>query len=236
MKTILLCAVISMSAACIDQLDPAPADDVDAIPRLSSNGMNQAQIQLTNLDQAALTATAVAPYTTTIDGRAYLSYLVGCALDGTQSITSGGYTYTGSLGITTGWTSGAITLSQRRWISACLLARTNSLSTAITISMRATHPSLYTTEGNFNLQEGTFYGDLFSGNNIRRACADSDTLTNSDTGKLKYRICARDYYDSGPGGSTGCGFVYDGACSTMCTLSAPNYTSCTDLNGTTWNE
>jgi hypothetical protein len=238
MKSILLLSLIAVSGACVDQIDDDGLDETTTsnVPRLAVNGMGPNQTQYTNLDAAPLTGSAISSLTATADGRAYLQYVVSCALDATQSVSANGYTFTGIYGMQTGWTTSALTLSQRRWISACVLARTNILSTSMTISMRGTHAALATVPSeltSYNRQEGTFYGDIFGGNTVRRACADADTLNGVLVG-VKARKCAfqPDPYDP----STSCSFFYDGACSAHCTVSGDGYSSCTDNVGAAWTE
>jgi hypothetical protein len=235
MKSILFLSLISLSAtACIDQLDDDQVDTTE-VPRLAANGMTPAQIQVTSLDASALTGTAIAPYATTADGRSFLSYLVGCALNSSQTLTTGAYSFTGGLGLATSWTSGAISLSDRRWVSACMLARANSGGSSVGLSLRGTHAQLFLSgEGGYAVQEGAFYGDIFAGGNVRNVCADVDVRERPMSGTLKTRLCA--HGEEGIGQPTPCGFTFAGNCETKCSLTSPNYTSCTDASGATWTE
>lgn len=240
MKTILFLCVLSISAvsgACIDQVDDDQADTTDA-PRLAANGMYPNQILVTTLDTAALTGAAITSIAATSDGQSFLSYLVGCALTSSQTLTTTGstpYSYTGSLGLAPGWTSAALSGSERKWVSACMLARSNSIGTSVSLSLRGTHPELYLSgEGGYAIQEGTFYGDIFFGGAGKHVCADVDVINRPTYGSLKTRVCA--YSDNGDGTPTPCGFIYDGLCASTCSFTSPNYTTCTDSSANTWSE
>jgi hypothetical protein len=242
MKSILFLCVISISAlsACIDQVDDDQAGTTDE-PRLAANGIAPSDILSTNLDQAALTGAAIDPYAVTSSGNRFIGYLVECALDASQSVTSTTApvkTYTGVYGLATGWTGGALSASSRRWVSACMLARVNASGLNVNISMRGSHAALATIPvelTDWNLQEATFYGDIFVGTNIRRACADVDTLTRPTVGTLPLRVCGRAAAGKNPT-TTQCAYGYDGDCAARCTTGSNGYTSCTDLTSTTWNE
>lgn len=236
MKSILLFSLIAMSGACVDQLDDNEDLTTDETPRLAVNGMLPSQMQYTSLDQAPLTASSISYLAATADGRAYLNYVVGCALDGTQSLSAGGYTFVGSIGMVPAWTTRALSLSERRWVSACVLARTNYIGTSQQISIRGTHPALVLgTDATWSHDEGAFYGDIFSGSSQqnRRACSGSAVYDGSLT-YYKGRRCT--FVDDATPSQTMCLFAYDGDCSARCAVSNGVYTSCTDTNNTVWNE
>jgi hypothetical protein len=240
MKSILFLSLISLSAtACIDQVDDDQVDTT-ATPRLAANGLLPSVMRGTTLDGAALTGATLDPYSQTANDRALMSYVIECALDSSQSLTTSTApttTYVGSYGLATSWTAGALSTADRHWVSACVLARLNATGTNVAISMRGPHAALATTSAeaaDYGVQEAAFYGDIFSGSTTTRACADVDTLTRPAYGTLPLRVCGR---ATGPKlASTACGFVYDGACSATCTTGANGYTSCTDKAGTTWHE
>ncbi len=240
MKSILVCSLISLSTvtgACVDQVDDDSSIDgpTTDTPRLAANGMVPSQIQMTWLNSAALTSYAIQPYAGTADGRAYLAYLVSCALDSTQSITTGSYTFVGSLGIAPSWTSSALSATNSHWVSACMLARSNYSGTSVNLSMRGGHPQLYLSgEGGYNVQEGAYYGDIFFGTNSRNVCADVDVLNRPTYPTLKTRLCA--HGDDGVGAPSMCGFIYAGTCASVCSFTSPNYTTCTDASGIPWTE
>ncbi|CAN5918540.1 hypothetical protein BH11MYX3_BH11MYX3_39610 [soil metagenome] len=236
MKSILFLSVI-LFGACVDVVDDSVAEDSTDVPRLSSNGMSPSSLQATYLDGAALTGASVSPYLGTSGSQLFINYMVGCALDSTQSITSGSLTFYGIHGLAPSWSSGALTLSQRRLVSACLLARTNWSGSNMTISMRGTSPalSLVGTEGTtYSKQEGAYYGDLFGGQFTRHVCMGADVIANPLATQFKTRKCA---IDNDQGSSTSmCDFRIAGDCTSHCTVSGDAYSSCTDLNGTSWAE
>lgn len=239
MKSILFVSLISLSAtACID----ADTDETitENAPRLAANGLLPSYMRGTTLDQAALTGTALDPYSQSANDRALMAYVVECALDSSQSVTTTNpvVTYYGSHGLAPSWTSGALSTASRHWVSACVLARLNATGANIEISMRGAHAALATTTAeaaDFGVQEAAFYGDIFAGSYTSRACADVDTLTRPNFGTLPQRTCGR-LIAAPRAATTYCNFVYDGACSTTCTPGANGYASCTDRSGTTWNE
>ena len=145
MKSILfLCGICisAVSGACIDQLDDDRADTTSE-PRLAANGISPSDILSTNLDQAALTSAAIDQYAVTATGNRYLLYLVECALGTTQSVTSTTApvkTYIGQYGLATGWTGAALSATNRRWVSACMLARVNATGENVNNSMRSALP------------------------------------------------------------------------------------------------
>ena len=235
MKSILFVSIISLAAAaCVDQLD-GEQDETTEVPRLAANGMTPNQIQVTSLDAAALTGTSIGSIASTADGRSFLSYLVGCALTSSQTLTTGSYSFTGSLGLAPEWTTGALSLSDRRWVSACVLARSNSAGSSVSLSMRGTNAQLFLSgEGGYGVEEGAFYGDIFVGGAGRHVCADVDVRERPMYGTLKTRMCA--HGDEGVGQPTVCGFTFAGNCESTCSFTSPSYTSCTDASGGTWSE
>lgn len=234
MKSILLFSLIAMTGACVDQPEDNSDVTITDTPRLAVNGMLPSQMQYTNLDQAPLTSTAIGYLAATSDGRAFLNYLVGCALDGTQSITANGYTFTGSVGLVTAWPTRSITLSERRWVSACIIARTNYIGTSQQVSIRGPHPALaVSSDSGYNKEEGAYYGDVFSGATMRRACSDPGTYDGSLIG-YKGRRCS--FEDANNGGHTMCGYDWDLDCGPHCVKVNGVYTSCTDTTNVTWNE
>ncbi len=237
MKSILFLSVV-LAGACVDVVDDTSPEDSTDVPRLSSNGVSPSNLQSTYLDSAALTSTAVYSLAASSSSRNFLNYVVGCALDSTQSVTSAGYTFYGVHGLASSWTSGALTLSQRRWVSACILARTNYSGATMTISMRGSNAalSLVGNEGTttYLKQEGAFYGDLFGGQFTRRACAGADLLANPLAVAFRSRQCANP--DDATPDQTMCAFAYDGDCASHCTAGGDGYSSCTDVNATAWAE
>jgi len=236
MKSTLILALLSVSSlgACIDQQD-TPSDDVSADPRLATNSMLPSVISPTAIYAAPLTGVALANsgLEASAGGRSYLSYIIDCALQTGQSVTSNyqlsHYTYPGNIGIAPAWTTRALTLQEMRYISSCVLARANYFGQAVTISMRADAAGFATTPdeaANYNVEEGAFYGNIFAtlGHQLH-ACNGVDQVRDGDTyGDLPLRQCAQE--DPNNLGYTLCGFVFDGNCADVCVVNGDHYTTC----------
>jgi hypothetical protein len=224
---------------CLDVAPGPEGDVVDEAPRLGANAMLPGQIQATQLNKAAITGTSINSVAQTSDGRAFLGYLIGCALDSSQSIstTVGGFNYTfpGVLGVETAWTSRALTTSESRWVSACVLARVNLTGTSVTISMRGSNSALYTDSNDapYLTQEGAFFGNIFLSGTPKFGCNGTDQYNHDGYGDLALRECANT--DPNNVGKTKCGFTDRLQCTNVCT-SGSYYTGCSDGSGNTYNE
>ena len=166
------------------------------------------------IDNPALIATAQA--------RQQLKYLASCALDPDTTLygVQDGQTYEfpGGMGLAPAWSTRALTLAERRWVSACILARTNAFGVSVQISMRATDTafaSLSATPDEINshsLYEGAFYGDLFAEQATAFVCVGSNHASDQHARARRQRVCT----DVAQDGSalTQCGFVQTGLCPT----------------------
>lgn len=82
-----------------------------------------------------------------VDAQHFMSYLVGCALKETQSITwmdpltSTLKTWKGKAGLCHQWASGAPTDECKRRVSACILARNNAFGRRVELSLRGEDPT-----------------------------------------------------------------------------------------------
>ncbi|MEL7154119.1 MAG: hypothetical protein AAFN51_10105, partial [Pseudomonadota bacterium] len=80
----------------------------------------------------------------TPEARQRLSYLASCALSSEAELvgTFSGQTHNfpGGIGLAPNWAQRSLTKTERRWVSACLLARTNAFGVPVKISMRAEKP------------------------------------------------------------------------------------------------
>src|SRR3954469_18225154 len=99
----------------------------------------------------------------------FMSYLVGCALRDGDSVTytdkGQSFTFAGDLGLAPEWKDHACGGSCQRWISACLLARTNAKGEHVRISMRGDNDGLALDPGEllqYRTFEGAYYGNLFT--------------------------------------------------------------------------
>ena len=74
--------------------------------------------------------------------REQLKYLVGCALaEETEAYTTVDgeeYIFEGDMGLAPQWIDKGLTPEEERWVSACMLAKTNFFGKHVRISMRCT--------------------------------------------------------------------------------------------------
>lgn len=149
--------------------------------------------------QAAMASLATGPMSAstpladTRDGRALLSYLAVCALqEGAEVVTTASdgsqYRMSGHLGLAAGWKLGAVSGSEKRWISACLLAHANAYGLNVEIDLHGEHPALAgAVAPGFEAQEAAFYGDLFQ-TGTAFACVGSSP---SEADGMPKRVCGR---------------------------------------------
>lgn len=166
--------------------------------------------------------------TVNVDSLELLSLLIACAIPADTVIDPNGLGFFGEIGLAPNWVTRALTITEKRWISACVIARVSGDFLANAVSLRGIHPALSTNtdeQGGWTLQEGAFYGNIFTaadhpvewlackgyngGNGIDRICAEPDP---SDS-KL-----------------TECGFRFAGNCLDVCKIRPPVstgfYTQC----------
>jgi hypothetical protein len=108
-----------------------------------------------------------------------LEYMVSCALEPGQSVEvavdGDVMVYEGSLGLAPQWGTegGACDGECQGWVSACLIARTNFLGVTQPISLLGEHENLEPTAEEsiaFDVEEATYFGDLFSKTRTLYAC------------------------------------------------------------------
>lgn len=110
------------------------------------------------------------------EGEKVIRYLVECALDDGDSITvvpvgDEALLFGGHLGLAPQWKTGPCDETCQRWVSACLLARTNETGAEITLFVQGDHPSLgFGIEPTFPHYEGTFFGNVFADPAAMHAC------------------------------------------------------------------
>jgi hypothetical protein len=178
--------------------------------------------------------------------RMFLKYLVGCALDATQSFSFSwtdalgavhAEAYPGILGIAPSWATQPLTDgTKQRLVTGCLAGRTNYFGTPVTISMRAPQNPLKKNVSDseaaaFPNVEGAFWGNLFSSSPYLYACYNT---ANAATARADARVCATGYLDSS-GQVLPCGpIALAGPCDAVCPnlgMSGRAYTSCSDPPG-----
>jgi len=228
---------LALLAGCIDANDSddssAEQPDVDTIYKISANGMLPSKIHATSIGLAKLDATAVSNsgLINTASGRELLSYIVSCAYQPTQTVTGTmtispytQYTFTGQVGLSPLWFKGALSASDRRWVSACVLARSNYYGTTVNISLQGNHAALAIDfDQDYGIDEGGFFGDILSGGTSQMgACMGVDQAHDNTQGDLPIRKCAA--------GQAWCGYTFVGDCNTACTSSGFPYAGCAVSN------
>ena len=168
----------------------------------------------------------------------FMKYLVRCAVpDGqTRTYTSGTttYTWTGGLGLATGWASGApATLDEQQTVSACIAALTNKYGRSVQVSvlgLTAQHQPIPTSgaeQAAYTLHEGCFFGNLFNGDGLFVGNDQGMLLPNQSS----LRACAL-------GGPAACApaLTHVGDCHHTCVMDSTGtyFTSCTH-NGKTYH-
>ena len=228
-RMFLAAASLATLASC---LDSAPNDpQVETTDRIVLNSLLPGDLHTTTLGNAALTTTAIHSLASTTSGRNYLTYVVGCALAPTQSVTAielgGNYTFTGVLGMTTAWTTRALTATERAQVTECVMSRTNYFGDTISISDRGINAALYTTDqelSSYGVEEGAFFGDILGGSTNLYACIGVDQAHDDTQSDLPYRKCAT--------ATSYCGFNNIGNCADVCTGrdSSGAWTGCGQYN------
>jgi hypothetical protein len=156
--------------------------------------------------------------------REQLTYLVQCALPADIVLYaehgSDRFTFQGHLGLAPRWLYEAMTPSEERWVSACLLARVNYFGKHIIISMRAKPPPVPALEASddeqhtFSIFEGGFFGDLFLPNRVAYTCRGERTPAQAEDPILRDRICTQETSTITADGKliTSCRFLLTGPC------------------------
>jgi hypothetical protein len=160
----------------------------------------------------------------TPQARKRLEYLSSCALGSNVvlSATDRGvaYEFPGDMGLAPQWVSRGLTPSEERWVSACMLARTNIDGVKVEISMRSAFSGqaealqVSTDEARqFGLEEGTFFGNLFAQKQVSYVCSPAHSEAQREAIRSQRRLCALPQLPPGPSGLTQCGMVHVGECS-----------------------
>ena len=174
------------------------------------NGVNLNGVNLNGLPFDGIMSSALQSTSVTEDGaiegelaEVLLQYIYSCAMPagesmhvvlddgGDDSLRAVDLVLEGTIGLAPEWgeEGGACDEACQRWISACLLARSNALGLSVEISMRGPHPALAVSApeaDEFPLFEGAFYGNLFASEPALRGC----TGPASSLAALTDRLCA----------------------------------------------
>jgi len=141
-------------------------------------------------------------------GREFIKYLTDCALcagvTAYADVAGQHYEFPGTLGLAPHWVHQSLTKDEQRWVSACILARTNHFGVEVQISLRADHgpyPALRTTEPErreFTLHEGDFFGNLFADTPVAAVAVGRATPEQRRDPVFQLRICAAEDPDATP--------------------------------------
>jgi hypothetical protein len=220
-------------AAPVDEIPEDVAESASEVSgnqdhsRIVTNGLSAAFLMssreaLINLSERELTPSTIAasPLMNDTEGRSLLAYVITCAFDWEAKVTvsMGGKTslFEGGIGLAPAWAERAITRSEERWMTACLLAHANALGRKVPLSLRGSHPALATTtdeELEFTVEEGAYYGNLFDRESVKPevlACAGTsseDPCASVERKWLVDRVCA-----DGNASESACGFFVVGTC------------------------
>ena len=229
--TLAICAFVLL-AGCVDDAAEDLGQTQDALTttnRLAANRLAANRLAANRLAANRLAANSLETQglMSTDGGRELMTYIVGCAIPTGTSLTLQDpngvqYTYAGWIGLAPAWATRAPTVTERRWVTACLLARTNVNGVPVNISMRSdTNLALLTSSAEralYTQAEGAFYGDLFATVPVTYACSNRGWTALVGT----FRACAL----SPNGVTTDCGFSYTGACTTACTDTTAPFGAC----------
>lgn len=143
--------------------------------------------------------------------RATAEYLVECALPLGQSITKvvGGQTLTfeGLVGVAPEWADDECDQDCQEWVSACMLARTNSSGQEVVIWLQAEHEEIgYGTLPTGAVLEAGFWGNLFADADEQYLCQGSQNGVVA--AQRAGRTCS----------SGACDFTIYSSCSSRCDL------------------
>jgi hypothetical protein len=159
--------------------------------------------------------------------RQLLQYAASCALAPSQSVDfswtdADGSTWEesdpGLLSLATDWTEQALSPWEQDWVSACLISRVNYLGVTVELSSRGPFPGLNVTAESeleaFPMEEGAFFGNIFTSTPVAYACDDVADDANSEA---MDRFCATGYVDAS-GDVDSCGIIQRlGSCADYCT-------------------
>jgi len=231
MRISILAAIALVGACAVDSPELGSIEsNVKTTNRIALNRIALNRIALNRIALNGLTSLGGAStMLDTADNRDVVRYLVQCALPEGSSLTlsdgTNNYTFDGAVGLAPNWATTAPTPSEKRWVSACLLARTNAYGVSVAVSMRGAHPVLAvdaSEAAEFGLREGAFWGDVFGDSLDANACPGALKLAGSQLSTLPLRACTV----SADGVTTTCGHEYAGPCASACTDASGLYTAC----------
>ena len=180
--------------------------------------------------ESAFIKLAATELSSSAEHRILLSYLVSCALpQGVtlyQEVDGQRVSFTGALGLAPTWLHRPLNEPEQRWVSACILARTNYFGKRVQISMRALEPApgalavTFAEQKEFTLYEGAFFGNLFQPEADAFTCSGPRLADQPLDPVLSDRICTeRSTHTSADGQPLShCGFIHQGLCPAMAAI------------------
>ena len=135
----------------------------------------------------------------TPEARERLKYLATCAL-APDTVLVGQHDgaelrFPGALALAPDWANRALTETERRWVSACILAHTNAFGANVLVSMRADPAptaGLETTpeeRASHTIYEAGYFGDIFADPPRAYACAAHDADSAAAL-ERRFRVCS----------------------------------------------
>ena len=219
---------------------------------LDVNALNVNALNVNALNVNALSANALAAIQDSGPNgtlaRQLLEYTVSCALNDMQTFSFSWIDaievlhnehYQGHLALEPSWSTGPLSASGARWVSACLASRVNYYGEHVIISSRGSISVLSgpgaTEQSGYQMLEGAFWGNLYTDPPELYAC---HYATNDAHSRSKLRDCAAGHIvNSVP---QDCGIIHIvGTCDTACqTINAEGtfYPSCRPDSGAAWTD
>lgn len=135
----------------------------------------------------------------TAEGREFVQYLAGCALcEGVTAfvdVEGQHYEFPGAIGLAPQWIHHPLSEEEQRWVSACMLARTNYFGVEVKISLRNENSpvaALQTTaeeRADFTIYEGDFFGNLFADPPVAGVALGHRSPEQQSDPVLQLRVC-----------------------------------------------
>ena len=214
-----LAVVMSALSGCTE---PGGVDATEADPEalLSDNGLKSINgmrihnglatgngLSLASSLKSPASISSTTGLMTSADGRNTLSYLVRCALPPGHTISKADqygrmYSFAGQVGVAPEWETGACGGACERWVSACMLALVNTTGDHYPLWLVAQNAAIgWNLDPTFPLQEGAFFGDIFTPEPYAYFCGGRDYGVAPIPGRIGSSQVGAPYTNAfGPGG------------------------------------